>query len=155
MKKLLIPLFGRRVGKVFTEERRLALNIPDVIWNNPDIFEEITLTYTYISGLVGDYVPSVGAGKPTTAKFRAYVKLYSVALYFNNKESFEAGTFVFDNRWVPTTDPEGFGFVVVSRTGAIGVKEASSDSYGIVFKNEEDAVLVIELFGTVLNNMFL
>jgi hypothetical protein len=156
MKKLMVPLVDLKPGKIFTEAKRVASNILDSLWNDETVFEEVTLTYTYLSGKVGAYVPTVGASKPTTDKFRAFVKLYALALYFNNIIEIEADTFVFENRWGQTPIPENEGYVIISKMGSPVIRrQAGFETYGIVFKNEEDAVLAIELLGASINDIFI
>jgi len=156
MKRLLISIFGFTVGKVITETRRVELGIPDSVWNNAEVFEEITLTYSELVSLLSPYLPSTGTGKPTTEKFQAYVKLYGLSLYLNNKEAFDAETFVFEDRWQPT-GVSNRGFIPLRRGNQIYVEQvhSSNEGWGVIFKNEEDVTLVIELLGSELNNIFI
>jgi hypothetical protein len=156
MKRLLVDLGPYRIGKVFSEEKRVILKIPDVVWNNETVFEEVTLTYAYLSAKVGAFVPTIGTGKPTTDKFKAYQKLYAIALYLNNKEALDEDTFVFENRWVPQDNSQESGYTIISRSSGWEVRENhGSQGYGIVFKNQEDAILAVELLGTSLSDMLI
>lgn len=119
MKKLLIPIFGFRAGKYFTKTRRRQLEIPDSVWNNTEIFSEVDLTYSQLVTKVSPYLPSIGIGKPTTAKFKAYVKLYGLSLYLNNRYEFDNETFVFENRWQPNGEPDNKGYIIVRNFGGI------------------------------------
>jgi len=154
MKKLLVNLGNWKEGKVFTEAKRTLLEIPDIVWNNIEIFSNITLTYAYLFGKVGACLPSVGANKPTTDKFKAYVKFYGLALYFNNINAIEFDNFIFENRWVYHHDNENEGYIITGKVGNFEIKkQIGVDQCGIIFKSENAAIQAFDLMGDSINDL--